>query len=179
MPDPELVAAQSLYVSSRMGIDLERHALPDGGELERPAVHHPGGVAVLAQNPAGALLLVRQYRYPLRRWTIEIPAGTRAPGEDPAVCAAREMEEETGFRPSGLTELLRFLPAPGLSDEELIIYRVSDYEPGDYAPDQSELIQPCFLSPTDCVAAVADGTIADGKTLLALALLGWWPELRS
>jgi hypothetical protein len=65
----------------------ERFATPDG-EVVRPVIHHPGAVAVIAQPSRDALVMVRQYRYPVRRWTLEIPAGTRVPGEAPERTAA-------------------------------------------------------------------------------------------
>ena len=115
---------------------------------------------------------MRQYRYPIRRVTWEIPAGTRVPGEDPRATARRELQEEAGFQASELTELCRCFPAVGVSDEELIIYRAAGLSPVPTAPEHGELVSPEVVALRDLPRLVADGRICDAKTLIAMALLG-------
>ena len=105
--------------------------------MTRPVIHHPGAVVILAEPEPGQVLLVRQWRYAIRRWTLEVPAGTRVPGEAPEATAGRELAEEAGYAADSLRELARFLPAPGVSDEEMILYRAEGLRPASASPDQA------------------------------------------
>jgi ADP-ribose pyrophosphatase len=129
-------------------------------------------VAILAQPTPDTVLLVRQYRYPVRRWTWEIPAGTRVPGEEPSATARRELQEEAGYTSAAMVELMRFFPALGVSDEEMILYRATGLQMCTTAPEHGELVSPDIVALTDVAAYIADGRICDAKTLIALTLLG-------
>jgi 8-oxo-dGDP phosphatase len=102
---------------------------PDGSTFEREVVRHPGAVAVVPVTEAGEVLLVRQFRSPIARQLLEIPAGTRdVPGEAPADTALRELEEEVGVKAKKIVELGRFWNTPGFCDEETILYLATDLE---------------------------------------------------
>ncbi|MBA3685845.1 MAG: NUDIX hydrolase [Planctomycetes bacterium] len=163
--------ADQLYASERFSLAIERFATPDG-EISRPVIHHPGAVAIIAQPEPGTLLLVRQYRYSVRRWTLEIPAGTRNAGEEPRATAARELREEAGYDAAFLDELCRFHPAIGVSDEELIIFRAAALSRVPPAPEPGELVAPEIVALGDLARLTASGEICDAKTLIAFALLG-------
>jgi len=173
-----LTAAKTLFASDRFSLVEEGFATPDGA-VTRAVIHHPGAVAVVAEPSPGSLLMVRQYRYPVRRETLEIPAGTRVVGEAPERTAARELQEEAGFLPGRLVEWCRFLPAAGVSDEEMILYRATGLTPTAAAPEHGELVAPEVITRAQVPGLIANGLIADAKTLIALALLGWWPEAHS
>ncbi len=142
------------------------------GPVVRPVIHHPGAVVVLAEPSPGHIVLVRQWRYPVRRWTLEVPAGTRVPGEAPEATAARELSEEAGYAADHLHEILRFFPALGVSDEEMVVYRAEGLREAPGQRDHGELVGRHVVTRTDLPGLVADGGICDGKTLLALALWG-------
>ena len=165
------ISATPRYASARFSLAEERFSTPDG-EVSRPVIHHPGAVAVIAQPDAGQLLLVRQYRYPVRRWTLEIPAGTRVPGEAPERTAQRELREEAGYEAGLLTEVVRFFPALGVSDEELIVYRADGLSEVPAAPEHGELVSRELVALRDLPGLVAAGELCDAKTLIAMALLG-------
>jgi len=165
------LAAAPRFVHPRLTLAEETFATPDG-EVERPVIHHPGAVAVIAQPGPDTIVLVQQYRYAIRRETWEIPAGTRELGEDPAVTAGRELSEEAGFAASTLEEILRFLPAPGISDEETILYRATGLRPVPSAREIGELIIPHVVTLSDCLRLRREGKICDAKTLIALGVLG-------
>jgi len=165
------IAATPCYASSRFSLSEERFRTPDG-EVSRPVIHHPGAVAVIAQPQAGQLLLVRQFRYPVRRWTLEIPAGTRVPGEAPERTAERELGEEAGLQARTLTEVVRCFPALGVSDEELIIYRADGLSEVPPAREHGELVSRVVVALGELPALVASGALCDAKTLIAMALLG-------
>ncbi len=171
MPDPVLVGRRSLWASPRFSLAAESFATDDGA-VERQTIHHPGAVAVIAQPDLASLVLVRQFRYAVRRWTLEIPAGTRVPGEPPWVTAARELQEEAGLSATGFTELTRFFPAVGISDEELIIYRARGLGEVPPAPEHGELVSRVVVSVAELPARIRDGSICDAKTLLACGYFG-------
>jgi ADP-ribose pyrophosphatase len=165
------VASQVVYSSPRFALAQERFATPDG-EISRPIIHHPGAVGVIAQPDPQSLVLVRQYRYPIQRWTLEIPAGTRVHGEDPMVTAARELKEEAGYHADRFTELIRFYPAVGVSDEELILYRAEWLEDVPPSPEHGELVERRNVALSEVPALIASNEICDAKTLIAAALMG-------
>ena len=171
MASARFTSARTIFASPRFALMEETFATSDGAVV-RPVIHHPGAVAVLAQPAPETLLLVRQYRYPIRRWTLEIPAGTRVPGEAPEATAARELQEEAGFSAAQLEELTRFLPAVGVSDEELILYRATGLSEIAAAPEHGELVTREVVALGRVPALLAAGLICDAKTLFALALLG-------
>jgi len=165
------ISATPCYASARFSLAEERFSTPDG-EVSRPVIHHPGAVAVIAQPAPDTIVLVRQFRYPIRRWTLEIPAGTRARDEAPEATAARELAEESGWRCARLAELIRLYPAVGVSDEELIIYRAEGLGRGRAAPEPGELMSAEAVPLAHLADLARAGEICDAKTLIALALLG-------
>jgi ADP-ribose pyrophosphatase len=171
MPAPTLEDTRELFASTRFSLIEERWSTRDG-RISRPVIHHPGAVAVLAQPDPRSVLLVRQFRYPIRRWTLEIPAGTRDAAESAEATARRELREEAGWECATLREILRHFPAVGVSDEELIIYRAEGLTRGVAAPEPGELVAPVVVELDGLATHIACGEICDGKTLIALALLG-------
>jgi ADP-ribose pyrophosphatase len=158
------------WAAPRFAVVEATFATP-AGAVTRPVIHHPGAVAILAQPTPHQVVLVQQYRYALRQWTWEIPAGTRQPDEDPRVTAGRELQEEAGFQAERLVELIRFHPAPGISDELLIVYRASGLTPVAVSPDHGELIRPAVVACADLPQRLRESP-GDAKTLLALWLGG-------
>lgn len=171
MSDPVLTGSRSLWRSARFALASEAFATVDG-PVERPVIHHPGAVAIIAQPQPDHLVLVRQFRYPVRRWTLEIPAGTRVPGEPPEVTAARELREEAGLATTQLIEVTRFFPAIGVSNEELIIYRALALTEVPAAPEHGELVVREVVALADLPRLHREGLICDAKTLIAASLLG-------
>lgn len=146
-------------------LDVE---LEDGTRTTREIVRHPGAVAVVAQLPDDRLLFVRQYRKPVEQFMIEVIAGTLDPGEDPAACARREVEEETGHRALELHRLGSIFPSPGYVDEEIHVF-AARVEPADTArgPDEDERVEPVVLTVEAFRRKVRENEIRDAKTLAA------------
>jgi len=169
--DPVFLRSEPpLWASPRFSLAVEHYQTVDG-PVARPVVHHPGAVAVFACPRPGTVLLVRQYRYPLRRWTWEIPAGTCGPGEDPLATAQRELREEAGYSAAGWREWFAFYPSMGLSDELLRVYLAWDLSPAAMDPDHGELIAPRICDQAELRRLIASGASIDAKTLLAVARL--------
>lgn len=140
--------------------------LPDGSESWREIVRHNGGAGVCVVRD-GKLCLVRQYRVALGRMTLEIPAGKLDPGEDPAVCAARELTEETGLVAGRVERLAVSAGAPGFNDEKTRIFVAKDVRQGEAMPDEGELVDVVWLPVADVVEAIRAGLIEDAKTVVS------------
>lgn len=171
MSDPTRIASETLFASPRFSLVRETFAT-SVGDVVRPVIHHPGAVAIIAQPDPAHVVLVRQFRYPVRAWTLEIPAGTREVGEAPEVTARRELQEEVGFDCAKLSEITRFYPALGVSDELMILYRAEGLTPCVAEPDHGELASRAVVALSDLAGHLAAGTICDAKTIIALAILG-------
>ena len=169
--DPVLHGSRSLWRSARFALASEVFATVDG-PVERPVIHHPGAVAIIAQPRPDQVVLVRQFRYPIRRWTLEIPAGTCVVGEPPQVTAARELREEAGLVAAQLIEITRFFPAIGVSDEELVLYRACSLSEVPPAPEHGELVAREVVLLGDLPRLHREGLICDAKTVIAASLLG-------
>lgn len=111
-----------IFAGNMINLRVDTVELPNGKESTREVVEHPGAVTVLAYTGSNELLMVRQYRYAVGQETLELPAGKLDPEEAPEECAARELEEETGFRPRRVKLLGKFYTSPGFSDEVMYLY---------------------------------------------------------
>jgi ADP-ribose pyrophosphatase len=148
-------------------------ATPDGEHFSRDVVRHPGAVAVVPATSRHTVLLVRQYRGPVDREILEIPAGTRdVEGEDPATTARRELEEEVGVRAGTLRRLTTVLNSPGFCDEETVVYLAQDLEPSEPARhgEEERFLDVVEISWPDVMAMVASGEIGDAQTVIGLLL---------
>jgi ADP-ribose pyrophosphatase len=137
---------------------------------EREVVRHPGACAIVAITPSEHVLLVTQFREPVRRELLEIPAGIRdVEGESASGCAARELMEETGCRALSIESLGSILTSPGFADEriDLFVARTAE-EPEDATREEG--VNVVKLLYRDALAAIEDGRIEDAKTIAALHL---------
>jgi ADP-ribose pyrophosphatase len=152
-----------------LSVRVDRLRFPSGRESTSEVVEHGGGVTVVAFDPEGRLLLVRQYRHPTGRELLELPAGTLDPGESPESCAERELQEETGYRPARLERLGGFYLAPGYCAEYQHVFLASDLIESRLEGDEEAIhVEPAPLE--EVLRLVADGEIEDAKTAGALLL---------
>jgi ADP-ribose pyrophosphatase len=152
--------------------DVERDSLREenGIEIIREVVRHPGGAGALPLFDDGRVALVKQYRHPARRELLEIPAGRIEAGETPEMCAAREMEQETGFRAGRIEKLAEFYTTPGFCEEKLHVYLATDLAPSSQALDHDELVEVVYLPFAEAAQMAESGGIEDSKTIIALLL---------
>lgn len=139
-----------------------------GRKKVREVVQHPGGVGILAEIEPGVIPLVRQHRYPVETDVLEIPAGKLEPGENPEETAARELEEETGYRPVELEEAFSYYPTPGYCDELLHIYHAAAVEKTETSFDDDEYLEIEIYTLAQSLELIRKGEIQDGKTIAAL-----------
>ena len=148
---------------------------PDGHRHIKDVVRHNGSVVMLAvderTNPADPdVILERQYRHAAGQYLIELPAGSRDPGEAPLAAAKRELIEETGYRAKKWTLLLRYFASPGFLGEWMQIYVARDLREGVATPELDEHIEILRMPLSEAMKLVAEGKIHDGKTLVGLSL---------
>ena len=163
--------SRRVYDGKVLNLRVDRVAIPGGGEALREVVEFHGGVALVALDDAGRVLLIRQYRYAVGHELLELPAGKLEPGEPPDLCAARELEEETGYSAARIEPVCRFYSTAGATDEMLHIYLATGLKPGVPRLESDERIE---LLPTlweDAMAMALRGEIIDGKTLVGLLMV--------
>ena len=161
---------RTIFTGRILSLAIESHRLPDGRSADFEIVRHPGGAAVLPVLADGRVLLIRQFRPAVGREVLEIPAGRLEPGEAPEVCARRELEEETGWRAGRVAPLGQTLSSVGFCDERIHLFLADQLQPVPAAPEADEFIEPVRFTFDEALAAVANGTLVDAKTQLALLL---------
>lgn len=144
--------------------------LPDGRQVEWDLIKHPGGAGILPIDENGNLLLIEQYRNAVDRIALEIPAGKRENGEHTSVCAARELEEETGYRSEHIVHLADSVAAIGYSNEIIGLYYADHLEKTKQSLDEDEWIHVKRFSLSEAIDRILDGTIQDSKTVSAILL---------
>ncbi|HHT49531.1 MAG TPA: NUDIX hydrolase [Firmicutes bacterium] len=160
-------AEELVYDGTLLKIWRTKVILADGTETFREWINHPGASAVIPVFTGGDTLLVRQFRYPIGRETLEIPAGKLDPDETPLVCAARELSEETGLVGGELLKVGSVMTTPGFTNEVIHIFVCRDPLPGPAHPDEGEFVNGLRLSVDEVFQRIMEGRIQDGKTIIA------------
>lgn len=170
-PDPRLEEHVVERKTEWKGVIFEvqklKVACPDGSFGRRDILLHHGGAGVCAVRD-GRICLVRQYRVALGRMSLEIPAGKLEAREDPAVCAARELEEETGLVADRLERVAVSAGAPGFNNEKTRIFYAHGLHRGPASPDEGEFVDVVWLPLADMMAAIREGIIEDAKTVISV-----------
>jgi ADP-ribose pyrophosphatase len=176
----ELLSSTWAFEGKLLRLRVDRVRLPGGEEARREVVVHPGAVAMVPLV-GEEVILVRQWRQPLGRVTLEIPAGTLRSGENPEDCAVRELEEEIGYTPGRLTKLFALALAPGYSSEIIHLFLAEQLRPARAAQDADERVTAVRLPFRQAVEDCLRGRLVDAKTvagLLAVAArareAAWW-----
>lgn len=169
---PKPVVASSRLIHHGRKFDYAELVVthPGGRSHTRTLVRHPGAVVIVPRLDDGRLVLIRVYRAAIDAFAWECCAGTLDPGEDPHACAARELVEETGYRPAHLRPLPTFFTSPGLSDERMHPFFATGLAPVGQQLEEDEAITVHLLPPAQVLDMIDRGEIADGKSLAALAL---------
>lgn len=163
----ERLSGEDIYGGIFLKMKRDQVSLPDGKQAIREYLTHPGAVAILAVLDDGRVLMERQYRYPIAKACIEIPAGKLEPGENHLLCAQRELEEETGYSASRWSFIRRIHPVISYSTEFIDIYLAEGLVLGKSHLDEEEFLD-VFAAPLDqLIAWVEEGEITDVKTTIA------------
>lgn len=167
----KILHTQEIYHGRVVRLNVHDVELPNGERSKRELIQHPGAVAIVALDADGNVLLVRQYRIAADRIMLEIPAGTLNPGEDPEVCAVRELQEETGYKPGSIEKIGGLFVAPGYTTEFIHLYLATNLIESVLEMDDDEFIEVERLPLAQVVTMVERGEIIDGKSISALLLV--------
>ena len=163
----EKISGEDVYGGIFLKMKRDKVSLPDGQEAVREYLTHPGAVAIVALLDDGRVLLERQYRYPIAKTCIEIPAGKLDPNEDHLLCAQRELEEETGYSAKKWSYIRRIHPVISYSTEFIDIYLAEGLVSGKSHLDEEEFLD-VFAAPLEqLIAWVEEGEITDVKTTIS------------
>ncbi|MGG4142929.1 NUDIX hydrolase [Paenibacillus algorifonticola] len=163
----ETTHTEPIFSGKIISLQVDTVALPDGSTATREIVKHPGAAAVIALLN-GKLLVVEQYRKPLEKFQIELPAGKLDAGEDPLEAASRELEEETGYKAESLQLVSAFYTSPGFADEKLYVYFTDQVVSGKQQTDEDEFLEVMAITLEEAEAYISEGRISDAKTIMAV-----------
>ncbi|WP_258359195.1 NUDIX domain-containing protein [Moorella sulfitireducens] len=166
----KVVKTERIYEGRILSLRRDLVRLPDGKETSREVVEHPGAVAIIALDKEKNVYLVRQYRYPVDRVTLEIPAGKLDAGEEPLSCARRELAEEVGLKAAAWQQLLTFYTTPGFCDEIMYLFLATGLECHREEADADEFLEVVRLPLATAVAEIFSGTIQDAKSIAGLLI---------
>lgn len=161
------ISGEVVYKGKIITVCRDMVTLPNGAQAQRDLVCGHGAVTVIPVDSEGNTILVRQYRYAAGQELLEAPAGKMEAGEDPALCAGRELIEETGFKAGRLIKLGSVYASPGYSNELLHLYIALDLEEVGADPDDDEFIITEKLPLGELKERIMAGQIHDAKTVAA------------
>ena len=169
MKSRELLLSNSLFQVARLTFEG-----PNGAEIVREVIEHPGAAVILPLLDDGRVVLIRNVRHSVGKVLWELPAGTLEPGEEPEACAAREVEEETGYKAGTLAPLTSFYASPGILNERMHGFIATDLAPSKQSLDADEEIEVFPIPQWQVRDMLKDGHIEDAKTI---ALLLYWMHM--
>ncbi|MFG0605510.1 NUDIX hydrolase [Vibrio mimicus] len=148
----------------------EEVLLPNGHSVTHTTIAHPGAAVILPITEQGEIVVIRQFRPSLKKWLIELPAGTIEHTELPLTCAQRELEEETGFSAQQFIDLGQVTPLAGFCDEIQYLFVAKTLsKTARYSCDEDEVIEVLLLTPQELEQKIIAGEITDSKTIACLS----------
>jgi len=171
MKSREVLLETPLFKVARLSFEAT-----DGGEVIRDVIEHPGAAVILPLLDDGRVVLIRNVRHTVGKVLWELPAGTLEAGEAPDACAAREVEEETGYRAGSLAPLTEFFASPGILNERMYGFLATDLVQTSQSLDDDEEIEVFPIPQWQVRDMLKDGHIEDAKTI---TLLLYWMHLYS
>ncbi len=163
----KMLSSELIYNGKILDLYRDKIELPDKKCATREYIAHRGAAAIIAFDENNDFLLVKQYRYPLHKAILEIPAGKLEKGEDPYPAAIRELEEETGYKAGKLVSLGAMHPTVGYSSEIIYLYLAVDLVKTNPHPDNDEFIDLVRVSEDKLCDMIKNGEITDSKTIAA------------
>lgn len=168
-----LLSREKKYRGKIIDLTIDHVQYPSGTKTVREIVEHPGGAVIVALFDNNDLFLIKQYRHPFGKEVIELPAGKLDPGEDPLLCAQRELQEETGYTSSEWTTLTAIYTTPGFCDEVLHIFEARNIHPsgkGQALEEGEASIQLMRVPFADALAMIERQEIVDAKTIVGILM---------
>lgn len=168
--EEKTISTKHIYTGKVINVDLISVTLPNGKEATRDIVSHPGASVVIPINENNELYLVNQFRKPLERDSLEIPAGKLDKGEEPIECARRELKEETGLEAQQIKHIISVHSTPGFSNEILHMYLATGLTEGTACTDEDEFLDVSKLPIKTLIEKVLSHEITDAKTIIGILL---------
>jgi ADP-ribose pyrophosphatase len=166
------IETKSIFKGKIIDVNLHTVELPNGKKATREIVNHPGGVAILAYKDNETVLLVEQFRKPIEKILLELPAGKIEKDEDIELCGIRELEEETGYKAKKISYLGKIVSSPGFCDEYIYIYKAEELYKGQGAlGDEDEFINVIEVKIDKIKEMIKSGEIIDAKTISAFIMI--------
>ena len=172
MDDFEVREKSQVYSGRVVGLSVETIILPGGRETTRELVQHPGAAAIVPMLSPREVVLIKQFRYCVKKSLWEIPAGTVEAGETAMACAERELTEETGYRAGRMRHLGSFFTTPGFCNEIVHLFYATDLKPSRANLDKDEQLEVHTVALEDALHMIESGEIADAKTIVGLMRVG-------
>ena len=169
--EEKTIFSENIFKGKLLDVRKDKVTLPNNKIGFREWINHPGAACIIPLLSENKIILVKQYRYPIREETIEIPAGKIDLDEDPEKCAYRELEEETGYKAKKLTLLTSFYPAIGFANEKIWIYLAKNLVKSNSNTDKDEFVETISVDLNIALDMVAQGMIKDSKTIIGLMWL--------
>jgi ADP-ribose pyrophosphatase len=171
--EEKTLKTEHIYSGRIIQVQVDEVELPNGKTSTRELVKHPGAVAVIAITDDNKLVMVEQYRKPLEKVIVEIPAGKLEKGEEPALCARRELEEETGYECESLELVSSFYTSPGFADEIIHVYVAKGLKQKENAAglDEDEFVNVLEITLEEALEFIKEKRIFDAKTIFGVQYL--------
>ncbi|TYP93677.1 ADP-ribose pyrophosphatase [Fodinibius salinus] len=171
------LSSKEIFNGRLLHVFFDEVRLPDGGTSTREWIKHPGASAVVPVFENGDVMLVRQFRYPVRQIFYEVPAGKIDPNEEAGSTAERELKEEAGLACRSFAYVGHFYPGIGYSDEVIHCYAAWDIASFEQQVDEDEFVIRERMPFSEVIEMVHQGEITDGKTIIALLRTWhWWQQ---
>lgn len=171
--EEKTISSEPIFSGKIITLQVDEVELPNGRTSKREIVKHPGAVAILPLTNDNNIVMVEQFRKPLERTIVEIPAGKLEKGEEPRETAIRELEEETGYECDSLEWLISFYTSPGFADEIVHLYIARGLKKKKDAAtlDEDEFVNLLEVSLEEAIQLIKEQKIYDAKTAYAVTYL--------
>lgn len=166
----KMVSSQKIFKGKVVELYFDNVRLPNNKIATREKVVHPGAVAVVPVNANNEIVFVKQYRYPIDKALIEIPAGKIDNNEPPIKCAERELEEEVGAIDGKFTHLTTIYTSPGFCNEKIDIFLVQEFKEKRSKPEADEFLHILKIPFIKCIQMIDSGEISDAKSIIGILL---------
>lgn len=166
--EEKTVSKNHIYTGKIIELEHLTVTLPDGSQSTRDIVRHPGASVIIPIDENGDIYMVKQYRKPIEKVSLELPAGKLDKGEEPIECAKRELKEETGLTAKNIKLLFSIHSTPGFSDEVLHLYLATGLEIGEACADEDEFITSKKYKLEQLIEMIYNHEITDAKSIIGI-----------
>ncbi|MBU5437568.1 NUDIX hydrolase [Tissierella sp. MSJ-40] len=166
--EEKTMKSEKIYEGKILNLRIDTVELPDKKYSKREIVEHPGAVAIVPVTDDNCIILVKQFRKPVEKSLLEIPAGKLEINEEPRETANRELKEETGYVSNKMEYLFEFFTSPGFSNEKMHLFLATGLVEGDAVPESDEFIEVIKVNIDDLMKMIDRGEIVDSKTIVGI-----------